>query len=47
MGVAAIRAGKEITLFILNEGRDDIIRTIKSLESSEILINGVTEKYKT
>ena len=43
-GVA--KAGKGITLVISNEDIDDIIKIIKSLENSGVLINGVTEIKK-
>ena len=39
-------AGKGIAVVILNENMDDIIRTIKSLENSSILIDGVNETVK-
>ena len=42
-GKRAVRAGKRFTLFISNEDMDDIIKIIKSLEDSGVLINGVTE----
>ena len=38
--------GKEFTLFISNEDMNDIIKIIKSLEYSGILIDGVTETVK-
>ena len=41
-----MRAGKEFTLFISNEGTNDIIKTIKSLEDSVVLSIGVTETVK-
>ena len=37
----AIRAEKGFTLVISNEDMDDIIRIIKSLENSGLLIDGV------
>ena len=40
----AVRAGKGFTLFNLNVDMNDIIKIIKSLEDSGVLINGVTEK---
>ena len=42
----AVRAGKWLTLFILNEDRNDIIKIIKSLEDSNVLIDGITETVK-
>ena len=39
-------AEKGFTLFILNEDISDIIRIIKSLEDSSVLIDGVTETVK-
>ena len=41
-----MRAGKGFTLFILNEDMDDIIKILKSLEGSGVLIDGVTETVK-
>ena len=43
-GVAS--AGKEITLVILNDDMDDIIRIIKSLKNSGVLIDGVSKTVK-
>ena len=45
-GAGVVRAGQEITLVIMNEDMDDIIRIIKSLENSEVLIDGVSETCK-
>ena len=47
-GKGAVRAGKGFILFISNENMKDIIKIIKSLGDSGVLINGVTEtvKYK-
>ena len=42
----AVREGKRFTLFISNEDMDDIIKIIKSLEDSSVLIDGVTETVK-
>ena len=42
----AVRAGKGLTLFISNEDMNDIIKIIKSLEDSGVLIYGVTETVK-
>ena len=41
-----VRAGKGFTLFISNEDVDDFIKIVKSLEDSEVLIDGVTEAIK-
>ena len=41
-----VRAGKGFILFILNENMNDIIKIIKSLEYSAVLIDGVTEIVK-
>ena len=41
-----MRAGKGFYLFILNEDMNDIIKIIKSLEDSGVLIYGVTETVK-
>ena len=48
-GKGAVKARKGFTLFILNEDLNDIIKIIKSLEGSDLLIDGVTEtvKYET
>ena len=45
-GELAVRAGKGFTLFISNEDMNDIIKIIKSLEDSGVLIDGVTETVK-
>ena len=45
-GKGAVREGKWFTLFISNEYKENIIRIIKSLEDSGLLINGVTETVK-
>ena len=45
-GAGVLRARKGFTLFILNEDMDNIIRIIKSLEISGVLIDGVTEIKK-
>ena len=42
----AVRAGRELTLFISNEDVIDIIKVIKSLEDSSVLIDGATETVK-
>ena len=38
-----MRAGKGFTLFISNDDMSDIIKIIKLLEDSGVLIDGVTE----
>ena len=45
-GKGAVRAGKGFTLFILDKNMNDIIKIIKSLEDSSVLIDGVTETVK-
>ena len=45
-GKGFVRAGKGFTLFILNKDMNDIIKIIKSLEDSGVLIDGVTESVK-
>ena len=45
-GNRATRAGKRFTLFISNEDINDIIKIVKSLEDSGVLIDGVTETVK-
>ena len=42
----AVRAGKGFTLFISNEDMNDIVKIIKSLDDSSVLIDGVTETVK-
>ena len=42
----AWRSGKGFTLFISNKGMNDIIKIIKSLENSGVLIDGITETVK-
>ena len=41
-----MRAGEWFTLFISNEDMNDIIKVIKSLEDSGVLIDGVNEAIK-
>ena len=41
-----MRAGKGLTLFFSNEDINDIIKIIKSLEDSDVLIDGITETVK-
>ena len=45
-GKTAVRAVKVFTLFISNKNMNDIIKTIKSLEDSSVLIDRVTETVK-
>ena len=45
-GKGAVRARKGFTLFILNEDMNDIIKIIKSLEDSNVLIDRVAERGK-
>ena len=45
-GKGAVRAGKGFALFISNEDMNDIIKIIKSLEESNVLIDGITETVK-
>ena len=42
----AVRGLKGFTLFILNGDMNDIIKFIKSLENSDLLIDSVTETVK-
>ena len=39
----AVRAGKEFTLFILNEDINDIIKIMKYLEDSGVFFDAITE----
>ena len=41
-----VRGEKAMTLVISNENTDNIIKIIKSLENSDILIDGVSETLK-
>ena len=45
-GKGAIASEKGITLFILKENKDDIIRTIKSVERLDVLFAGVSKMVK-
>ena len=45
-GKRAVRTGQGFTLFIMNEEINDIIKIIKSLEYSNILIDDITEIIK-
>ena len=45
-GKEAVRAGKGFTLFSSNEDKDDVIKTVESLERSGLLIEGATEIVK-
>ena len=42
----AVRAGEGFTLFISNEDVNDIVKILKSLECSNVLIDGITETVK-
>ena len=42
-GKGAVRTGKRFTLFISSEDRNGIIKTIKSLEDSDVLFDAITE----
>ena len=41
-----MRAGEGFTLFISNEDMNDISKSIKSLEGSNVLIDGITETVR-
>ena len=41
-----VREGKRITLVIANEDLDEIIRIMKSIENSDVLIDGVSKTVK-
>ena len=45
-GKGAVRAGKGFNLFISNEDMNDVIKIIKSLEDSGVLIDGVAETVR-
>ena len=45
-GQEAVRAGKGFTLFSSNEDKDDVIKTVESLERSGLLIEGVKHEIK-
>ena len=45
-GTGTVRAGKGFTLFILNEDMNDIIKIIKSLQDSNVLIDGIIGTVK-
>ena len=45
-GKGAVSVGKGFTLFISNKNINDIIKIIKSLEKSNVLIEGATEIVK-
>ena len=45
-GKGTVRAGKVLTSFISDENLNDVIKIIKSLENSGVLIDGVTEAVK-
>ena len=42
----AVRAGKRFTLFISNENLDDIMKIVRSIEISILLIDGATKTVK-
>ena len=42
-GREAVRAGKGFTLFFTNEEMNDVIKIIKSLKASGLLIDGLTK----
>ena len=42
----ALRAGKRFNLFIFGEDMDDIIKIVKPLEKSRLLIDGANETVK-
>ena len=44
--LGAVRAGKGFTLFISNSNMDNIARIVKSLENSDLLIDGVADTIK-
>ena len=46
IGKGAVKTVKRFTLFISNEGMNDIVRIIKSLEDSGVLIDGVAGTVK-
>ena len=43
---SCVREGKEFTLFISNEDMNDIIKIIKPLEDSNVLIDSIIETVK-
>ena len=45
-GKGSARAAQEFTLFMSNEDMNGIIKIMKSLEDSAVLIDGVTETVK-
>ena len=45
-GKIGVRVGNEFTLFISNEDINNIIKILKSLEDSNVLIDGITETVK-
>ena len=46
LGGGVVRTGNGIVLVISNEDMDDIIRIIKALENSHVLVDGVSETVK-
>ena len=45
-GQGVLRAGEGFTSLISNKDLDDVIKIVDSLEKSDLLIDGVTEKVK-
>ena len=45
-GKGAVRIEKGFTSFISNEDMNDIVKIIKSLEGSNVLIDGITKTLK-
>ena len=45
-GKIGVRVGNEFTLFISNEDINNMIKILKSLENSNVLIDGITETVK-
>ena len=45
-GTTAVTVGKETTLRIWNEDLEKIIGTLKSVENSGVLIDGISKKAK-
>ena len=45
-GNGAAKVGEGFTLFMPNKDTDDIIKTVRLLEDSEVLIDGVTKVVK-
>ena len=45
-GKGVVETGKGFPLFFSNEGMNDIIKIIKSLQDSNVLIDSITETVK-